>query len=89
MIVSSHPIGDPSTCHPWVEQLYLTLTQHLQNVLPPSQPNLRRESKASAQFLAVMELAIAIEHDGVKDTPPKVDVLNSTLTVGNSFTGLC
>ena len=42
------PIGDQSTCHPWVEQLYFTLTQHLQDVLPPSQTNLRRESKASA-----------------------------------------
>ena len=85
MIVSLHPIDDQSTCHPWVEQLYLILT-HLQNVLPPSQTNLRRESKASAQLLAVMELAIAIEHDGVEDTPPKLNVLNSTLTVGNSFT---
>ena len=27
------------------------------------------EGEASAQFLAVIELAIAIKHDGVMDTP--------------------
>ena len=77
---------DQSTYHLWVVQLYLILTQQLQDIPPPSQVNLRRESKASAQFLAVTVLDIVIKHDGVKATPPKPDVLKSTPAVDSSYT---
>ena len=86
MIVSSHLIDDQSTCHLCVVQLYLILTQQLQDLLPPSQMNLRRESKASAQFPAVTVLDIVVKHDGMKATPPKPDVLKSTPAVDNSYT---
>lgn len=77
---------DQSTYHLWVVQLYLNLTQQLQDILPPSQMNLRRESKASAQFLAVMVLDIVTKRDEVKATPPKPDVLKSTTAVDSSYT---
>ena len=37
-----------------------------------------------ADTLVEMVLVIAIKHDGMKDTPSNLDVLNSTPTVGNS-----